>query len=77
MLAGIEGPNPKPPDYQRHSGTRLHKLTKGAALPMHLKSIAPLLRSFNLGDKITMPTPAPDEEQEEPDKELKAVQPFV
>jgi len=58
-------------------GFMLHKLTKGAALPMHLKSIAPLLRSFNLGDKITMPTPAPDEEQEEPDKELKAVQPFV
>ena len=61
-------------------GYALHRLTKGAALPMHLKIIAPLLRSLNLGGKITMPTPAPGEEQEEPkelDEELKAVQPFV
>jgi hypothetical protein len=58
-------------------GYALHRLTKGAALPMHLKNIAHLLRSLNLGRKITMPTPAPGEEQEEPDEELKAVQPFV
>jgi len=58
-------------------GHALHRLTRGAALPMHLRSIAPLLRGMNLGSKITMPMPAPDEEQEEPDEELKAVQPFV
>ena len=44
---------------------------------MHLKNNAPLLRSLNLSNKVTMPMPVPDEEQEEPDKELKAVQPFV
>ena len=70
-------------------GYALHRLTKGAALSMHLKSIAPLLMGFNLGEKIRMPTPAPGEQQEEPDEELevvqqeepdeelKAVQPFV
>ena len=58
-------------------GYVLHSLTEGAALPMHLKNIAPLLRSLNLGNKVAMSTPAPDEEQEEPDKELKAVQPFI
>ena len=57
-------------------GYAIHSLTRGAALPMHLKNITHFLRSLNLSNKITMPMPAPGEE-EEPDEELKAVQPFV
>jgi len=44
-------------------GHALHRLTRGAALPMHLRSTSPLLKSMNLGSKITMPMPAPNEEQ--------------
>src|SRR6266567_1047044 len=57
------------------SGYALEKLAKGAALQMHLQTIAHLLRAWNIGAQT--PVPAPEEEQEEPDEELKAVQPFV
>src|SRR6266700_7616360 len=56
-------------------GYALEKLAKGAALRMHLQTIAHFLRSWNIGART--PAPALEEEQEELDEELKAVQPFV
>lgn len=51
-------------------GNALLRLSKGAALKMHLKTITHLLSRIHR-------TPVPGEEQEEPDEDLKAVQPFV
>lgn len=53
------------------SGCALQRLTKGAALKMHLTTIAHLLVSF------IRRKPLSDEEQEEFDEDLKAVQPFI
>src|SRR5271169_2233629 len=54
-------------------GYALQRLAKGAALRAHLKTIAPLLRNW----KVRVSMPAPGEEPEELDEDLKAVQPFV
>ena len=51
-------------------GNVLLRLYKGTALKMHLKTITHLLSRIHQ-------TPVPGEEQEEPDEDLKAVQPFV
>jgi len=60
-------------------GYALQRLFHGAALRMHLKTIAPLLMHSNFLPQKEMPVPAPGEaeEQEEFDEDLKAVQPFV
>ena len=55
-------------------GYALQRLAKGAALKMHLKNIAPLLRQ-NL--TLTRMDKSTDEEQEELNKDLKAVQPSI
>jgi hypothetical protein len=56
-------------------GCALQQLAKGAALRAHLKTIAPLLKSWHLRARTLIP--APGEEQEELDDGLKAVQPFT
>jgi len=60
-------------------GYALQRLARGAALRMHLQTIAPLLIHSHLPSQKAMPMPAPGEaeEQEEFDADLKAVQPFV
>ena len=57
-------------------GYGLHKLVRGSVLWMHLKHIAPLLRNWTICEQAQVSMPAPDGE-EEPDEELKAVQPFI
>jgi len=58
-------------------GYALHKLVKGAALPTHLKTIAPLLISARRQTSMSVPIEEEEEEEEEIDEDLKAVQPFV
>jgi len=58
-------------------GYALQRLAEGAALRMHLKTIAPFLKSWNIHTRTSMSKSAPDEEQEELDEDLKAIQPFV
>ena len=60
-------------------GYALLRLSRSAALQMHLKTIAPFLMHSNFFPQKEMPTPAPVEAegQEEFDEDLKAVQPFV
>jgi hypothetical protein len=64
-------------EHVRILGYGLHKLVKGSVLRMHLQDIAPLLRIWNICTQTETSMPAPNEEQEELDEDLKAVQPFV
>jgi hypothetical protein len=57
-------------------GYALQRLAHGAALRMHLKTIAPLLMHSKFPSLQEMPMPAPGEAEEQ-DEDLKAVQPFV
>jgi len=56
------------------SGYMLQKLTKGAAIKMHLNTIAPLLKSWNdCHSQTSMSTQGPIENSEERDEDIEAV----
>ena len=58
-------------------GYALQRLAHGAALRMHLKTIAPLLMHSKFPSLQEMTMPAPGETEGQEDEDLKAVQPFV